>query len=66
MTDCHNIPESYGSIFAAGGPNSCLWLETTRVSKSQVTGKTGKNGHYRLRVLKSHRAYLLVAGDHKG
>ena len=45
MTGGHNIPESQGSLFSAGGRHRCLWPKATRIYKSNVPAKIGTSSH---------------------
>ena len=42
----NNIPDSQGSIFATGGPHSCLWPDVTRFNKSQILTTARTEGNY--------------------
>ena len=45
MAGGHNIPESQGSLFAAGGRHSYVWPKATRMYESGVPAKPGTSSH---------------------
>ena len=49
-----NIPDSQGSLFAAGGRHSCLWPKVTRIHESKVPAKPGTSSH----TIMSHKSLL--------
>ena len=67
VAGAHNIPDSQGSLFAAGSRHSCQWPKSTGICESEALTKPGRDGHtaenYTEKLVNSTQTYYLIIYD---